>query len=121
MKTDLLDSSALAKYFKILSDPTRLKLFSILLRGVHCNCELSSLTGFSNNLISHHMHVLVDAGLVVAKRKPDDARWILYAINLEWLELFQNDLAVFLKPVPMPEREPVCPPCKKNDRERKNE
>ncbi len=121
MHTDNKKLEELSKFLRILSDPTRLKLFAILLQGVHCNCELSSLTGLSNNLISHHMHVLMDAGLVVATRKPDDARWILYAINLEWLELFQNDLAVFLKPVPMPEREPVCPPCKKNDRERKNE
>jgi len=114
MQTDSLALNDLSRYLKILSDPTRLKLFSILLKGVHCNCELSSLTGLSNNLISHHMHVLVNAGLVIATRKPDDARWILYAINREWLERFQNEVTVFLKPGPIPEREPVCPPCKKN-------
>ena len=113
MKPDPLDLKDLSRYLKILSDPTRLKLFSILLQGVHCNCELSSLTGLSNNLISHHMHVLVDAGLVIATRKPDDARWILYAINRELLDRFQNGLSAFLKPGPIPEREPVCPPCQK--------
>ncbi|MBW6472136.1 MAG: transcriptional regulator [Anaerolineaceae bacterium] len=31
---------------------------NILLTGVHCNCELSDLTGMAINLISHHLKML---------------------------------------------------------------
>lgn len=102
----------LSSLFKVLSDPTRLKLFSMLLSGVHCNCELGAQTGLSNNLISHHMRVLTDAGLIHSTRKPDDARWILYSVDHEKLVQFQQALAVFIHPEPLPEREPICPPCK---------
>lgn len=83
----------------------------MLLGGVHCNCELVSLTGLANNLISHHMHVLIEAGLIQSRRKPDDARWILYSVNREKMDQLQQVLAVFINPDKLPEREPVCPPC----------
>lgn len=104
----------LASVFKVLSDPTRLKLFGVLLGGVHCNCELGALTGLSNNLISHHMRVLTDAGLINSSRKPDDARWIFYSVNREKLDQMQQVFAIFINPEQIPNREPVCPPCKKS-------
>ena len=103
----------ISNVFKILGDPTRLKLFSILLKGVHCNCELGSLTGLPNNLISHHLNVLTRAGLINAERKPGDARWKYYSVNRDLLDQFQRALDVFLNPEPIPDRKPVCPPCKK--------
>lgn len=105
----------ISNVFKILGDPTRLKLFSILLNGVHCNCELGSLTGLPNNLISHHMHVLTKAGLIKAERKTGDARWIYYSVNRDFLDQFQKALGVFLNPELIPDREPICPPCKKKN------
>lgn len=83
----------------------------MLLGGVHCNCELVSLTGLSNNLISHHMHVLIEAGLINSRRKPDDARWILYSVDREKLDQLQSVLALFINPIKLTEREVVCPPC----------
>jgi len=84
----------------------------MLLGGVHCNCELGALSGLSNNLISHHMRVLTEAGLIHSARKPDDARWILYSVDREKLDQFQQAVTSFIHPEPLPEREPVCPPCK---------
>ena len=112
MESISTDLDYLSSVFKVLSDPTRLKLFSMLLNGVHCNCELGSLTGLSNNLISHHMHVLINAELIHSRRKPDDARWILYSVDHEKLGQLQQMLAVFINPEIPSEREPVCPPCK---------
>lgn len=107
------DLDFLSSIFKVLSDPTRLKLFGILLGGVHCNCELGSLTGLANNLISHHMRVLTEAGLIQSARKPGDARWIFYSVNREKLDQMQQGFAVFLNPDQIPDREPICPPNKK--------
>lgn len=102
----------LSSVFKVLSDPTRLKLFGILLEGIHCNCELGAKTGLSNNLISHHMRVLTEAGLIHSARKPDDARWIFYSVNREKVDQIQQVFNVFINPEQIPDREPVCPPCK---------
>lgn len=106
----------LAKIFKILGVPTRLKLFNILLEGVHCNCELVSLTGLPNNLISHHMHILCDAGLILSARKKDDARWIYYSINKDKIEQIQKTTEALLNVNGLPEREPVCPECKQTNK-----
>jgi ArsR family transcriptional regulator, arsenate/arsenite/antimonite-responsive transcriptional repressor len=101
----------LSNIFKILGDPTRLKLFSILLEGVHCNCELVALTGLPNNLISHHMHILCEAGLILSTRKKEDARWIYYSINWEKIDLIQKSAGSFLDVKNVPDREPVCQKC----------
>jgi ArsR family transcriptional regulator len=111
MNTKSTDLEYLSSIFKVLSDPTRLKLFSMLLSGVHCNCELGGITGLPNNLISHHMHVLIKAGLIHSQRKPDDARWILYSVDYEQLGQLQQVLTEFANPVNSSKREPICPPC----------
>lgn len=111
----------LSNSFKILGDPTRLKLFGILLEGVHCNCELVSLTGLPNNLISHHMHILCDAGLIVSTRKKDDARWIYYSVNMEKIGQIQKSMKSFLNINSISEREPVCPECTQSNKKVRNQ
>lgn len=98
----------LLNVFKVLGDKTRLQLFSILLTGDHCNCELGAITGCSNNLISHHMHVLIEAGLINATRKLDDARWIIYSVNRNQLVNLQQILGSLIERINIPEREPCC-------------
>lgn len=104
----------LLKIFKILGDKTRLKLFSILLSGDHCNCELVAISGCSNNLISHHMHVLTQAGLVEARRKLDDARWIVYSVNRDQLVHLKLILGSLIDNENIPEREPCCSSLEKD-------
>jgi len=120
MQTKSTDLESLSSLFKVLSDPTRLKLFGILLKRVHCNCELGTISGLANNLISHHMQVLSKAGLITSARKPDDARWIYYSINRNKLDEFQQLLTEFFNQDQLPAMEPVCPPVKQRSR-RQNE
>lgn len=111
MGTSSEDLSLLAQKMKILADPTRLKLFEVLLGGVHCNCELGRLTGLSNNLISHHLRVLTEAGLVQSRRDAEDARWVYFTVNREQTDHLLEELSVFLRPSAQ-SREPDCPPRK---------
>jgi ArsR family transcriptional regulator len=107
--------------FHVLGNPNRLKLFNILMTGVHCNCELSDQTGMAINLISHHMRVLQAAGLVKSIRGDTDARWIYYSVNEEKIKSVQTEINAFFDPERMIDREPICPPCKTKTKETNNE
>ena len=55
---------------KALSDENRLLCVSLLRRRPElCACELQAATGLTHATVSHHMGVLVDAGLVRARRQ----------------------------------------------------
>ncbi|NPV07393.1 MAG: winged helix-turn-helix transcriptional regulator [Anaerolineae bacterium] len=81
----MLDEERIAALFRVLGDPTRLAIFRLLQQGTYCNCEMGEELGLSANLVSHHLKVLREAGLVGAQRHPTDARWILYSLNREAL------------------------------------
>jgi len=87
-----LDQEELARVLKALADPSRLSIFNLLMEGVQCNCEIAERLGFSLSLISHHLRVLHDAGLVESERDDQDARWIYHSVNRE--ELAQLDAAM---------------------------
>ena len=87
-----LDREALARVLKALADPSRLSIFNILMEGVQCNCEIAERLGFSLSLISHHLRVLHDAGLVQSERDDQDARWIYHSVDRQ--KLGQLDAAM---------------------------
>lgn len=103
--------------FQVLGNPNRLKLFNILMSGVHCNCELSAQTGLAINLISHHLRVLQEAGLVTSERGESDGRWIYYYVNEEKIKAAQVGMNAFLNPERIIERESICPPRKQEAEE----
>jgi len=88
----------LSATLKMLGDPTRLAIFDLLMQGVQCNCELGDELKLPMNLISHHLKVLRDAGLVEAERDAVDARWIYYSINRQALDRLRAQLSAFLDP-----------------------
>ncbi len=100
----------LSAWLKVLSDPTRLAIFDRLMQGVQCNCELGDKLGLPMNLISHHLKVLKDAGLVDAERDPVDARWVYYSINQNRLAQLREQLDAFLDPARIQPRVPTCGP-----------
>jgi len=71
----------LARMLKALAHPSRLSIFNMLMEGVQCNCEISERLGFSLSLISHHLRVLHEVGLVRSERDEQDARWIYHSID----------------------------------------
>ena len=100
----------LATVLKALSHPKRLSILDMLMEGVHCNCEISERLQISLSLISHHMRILQDTGLVTGERDPDDARWIYYTVDRSALEAFRQAIEGFLDPARIQPRVPSCGP-----------
>lgn len=64
---------------RALSDPTRLTLAAALREGEElCVCDLSWVAGRSQNLVSHHLRVLRDRGLVRSRR---DGKLVMYSLT----------------------------------------
>ncbi|MDJ1372127.1 MULTISPECIES: metalloregulator ArsR/SmtB family transcription factor [Microbacteriaceae] len=71
-------SQHLAQVFKALGDPARVKLFSLIVAsadGEMCVCDLTEPVGLSQSTVSHHMKLLVEAGLVTREQR---GRWAYY-------------------------------------------
>jgi DNA-binding transcriptional ArsR family regulator len=62
-----------------LADPTRLGVAVALSRTEElCGCDLSWITGRSQKLVSHHLKVLRQAGLVESRR---DGRIVYFSLT----------------------------------------
>jgi ArsR family transcriptional regulator len=62
----------LASLLKAVADPTRLQLLSLVGaagEGEACVCDLTEVLGLTQPTISHHLKVLVDAGLLTRDRR----------------------------------------------------
>lgn len=86
------DAEQLSSVLKVLADPARLRVLSIL--AAHddavCACDLVAPVGRSQPTVSHHLKVLHDAGLVTREKR---GTWVWYAIVPERLESLRNALA----------------------------
>ena len=66
------DATSLAIRLKALADPARLRLVSLLLDRLGHGAstrELAPLLGLSEPTVSHHLHTLLDSGLVAKDRQ----------------------------------------------------
>ncbi len=62
----------LARTLKAIADPARLRLLSLIAAhddGEACVCDLTEPLGLSQPTVSHHLKVLVDAGLVARDKR----------------------------------------------------
>jgi ArsR family transcriptional regulator, arsenate/arsenite/antimonite-responsive transcriptional repressor len=73
-ETDVDDAAGL---LQVCADPARLTILRLLADGPHCVCQLQPQVGIAGNLLSYHLRVLREAGLVTAARR---GRWIDYAL-----------------------------------------
>jgi len=67
-----------AKIFNALSDPVRLEILEFLRDGEKCVCEITPHLNLVQPLVSRHLKILKDSGLV-AHRKDGSKR--LYSIT----------------------------------------
>jgi ArsR family transcriptional regulator len=94
MRADALtegQATVLAHSFAALSDPVRLRLLSYVasVAGEVCACDLVEPSGRSQPTVSHHMKVLVDAGLVEREKR---GLWVWYRIVPERLDALRATL-----------------------------
>jgi len=86
-------AAVLARSFAALADPVRLRLFSIVAAADAaevCACDLVEPSGRSQPTVSHHMKVLVDAGLVERDKR---GLWVWYRLAPGRLEALRSILA----------------------------
>jgi ArsR family transcriptional regulator len=78
LATRLDQSRAVAALrFRALGDETRLRILEHLVPGERSVSDLMVLVDIGQSLMSHHLRILREAGLVVDRR---DGRWIHYSI-----------------------------------------
>lgn len=79
----LLEDAAairLAETFKALSDPTRVRIVSLLAEAELCVCDLAGALGMSQSAVSHQLRSLRDLRLVRWRR---EGRQIFYTLDDE--------------------------------------
>ncbi len=76
------DTSAVLAVFQALADEKRLRIIDVLRGGEHCVCDLQGSLDLGQSLLSHHLRVLREAGLVRARR---EGRWVHYSLADEVL------------------------------------
>ena len=98
-----MDELRLAEIFKALSDPTRVKILSLLkAKGRSCcelisrsepglcACDIENAVKLSQAAVSHHMGLLRRAGLVEAEKR---GRWVYYRRDEAALARLANAIA----------------------------
>lgn len=78
---DAAGAERLAAVLKVIAEPTRLRLLSLVAAhqdSEECICNLTDVVGLSQPTVSHHMAVLRDAGLVEAEKV---GQWMWYRRN----------------------------------------
>lgn len=66
-----------AQTLSAVGDPIRLRILDMLTVDQRCVCDIQERLGVAPNLLSYHLRVLREAGLVEAKRR---GRWVDYRL-----------------------------------------
>ena len=69
---DAVEADALADALKVIADPARLRLLSLIQAqpsGEACVCHLTEPLGLTQPTVSHHLKVLLNAGLVEREQR----------------------------------------------------
>lgn len=69
-----------AEVFKAFCDENRLMILELLQTGEKCACKLLEDLNISQSTLSHHMKILCDSGVVVARK---EGKWTHYSISVE--------------------------------------
>jgi ArsR family transcriptional regulator len=93
LKGRLLDEpsvAALAETFKVLGDPTRVRILDALAREEVPVCDLAETLGLTQSAVSHQLRLLRNARLVKARR---EGQHIFYTLDDQHIvRLFEQGL-----------------------------
>ena len=78
--------TAIAKVFKGLSDPKRVKIVDLLSCGEMCGCVLLKCFEITQPTLAHDMKVLTEAGIVTSRR---EGKRTIYALNKKAVESYR--------------------------------
>lgn len=90
MMIDEDESQRLARIFKVLGDPTRIKIIQLLALEEVCVCDLASLINMSQSAVSHQLRLLRSERLVKYRRV---GKIVFYSLDDDHVErLFAEGL-----------------------------
>ena len=72
------DHGADAKVFKAFCDVNRLQILELLRSGEKCSCVLLEDLNISQSMLSYHMKILCDSGIVEGRV---EGKWTHYGIS----------------------------------------
>ncbi|KAA0234148.1 MAG: Transcriptional repressor SmtB [Acidimicrobiales bacterium] len=87
------EATELADNFKVLADPARLRLLSVIAAqpgSEACVCDLVDVVDRSQPTVSHHLKVLTEAGLVKREKR---GRWAWFSLVPARIEALRAALA----------------------------
>jgi len=67
-----------AEVLKAIADSSRLEILEILSPEIRCNCHLQEVLDLAPSLLSYHLKVLREAGLIEGTKR---GRWVDYALT----------------------------------------
>jgi ArsR family transcriptional regulator, arsenate/arsenite/antimonite-responsive transcriptional repressor len=79
------EAESLAAVLKAIAEPTRLRLVSLVVAHADaeaCVCDLTEPVGLSQPTVSHHLKILVDAGVLQRQQR---GKWAYYRLVPETL------------------------------------
>ena len=102
-----IDTDHLATGLRVLAEPLRWRIVELLAAEELCVCHLVEMLDASQSLISHHLRVLRDAGLVETERF---RYWTYYRLRPDALVLLAQRLETLAQRAPVPggARRPCC-------------
>lgn len=88
------DAEELAAGFKVLADPVRLRILSLIAtspEGEVCACDLVEPVGRSQPTVSHHLSILAEAGLLTREQR---GKWAWFRVVPERVSVLRDALAL---------------------------
>lgn len=73
-----LEAAQAAELFAALADPVRLRILAVLADAGRCVCDIRTAVPIAANLLSYHLRVLREAGLIEGIRR---GRWVDYRLR----------------------------------------
>ena len=64
-----VELQTVSEVFKLMDDPSRMRIFWLLCHCEECVINISSLVGMNSPAVSHHLKQLKAGGLIVSRRE----------------------------------------------------
>ena len=88
------EAEELANAFKLLADPIRLRILSLIANapnGELCACDLPAVIGRSQPTVSHHLSLLAESGLLTREQR---GKWAWFRAEPERIAVLRDALAI---------------------------
>jgi len=88
---DILD---LRKFLKLISDTNRLRILCLLTKKELCVCRIFEALRLSQNLVSHHLAKLKEAGILDERK---EGTFVIYSVNRKSLKRYKKIFNLIIK------------------------